>query len=248
MTSMHTEAIGIRKAASPRHKGIGAYICFAAAALLMCSLVSVVATAAPLQAALNTTTTASDPVTTETRYRIQYSDVIELSFPLSPEFNQTVTVKPDGYIETVNGRDVHASGMTIPELVQAVRESYATTLHNPIVTVNLKDYQRPYFTVIGQVGHPGRFDLRGDVTVTEAIALAGGLTQQAKWRVFLVRPISEGLAEVQRVNMNDTQKGKHLDTNAHLRTGDIIYVPEMLITKFRKYIPYYVGANLATLF
>ena len=57
------------------------------------------------------------------RYVIQRADVLLLSFPLSPEFNQTVTVQPDGYINLQNGRSVHAQGLTVPELADAIKES-----------------------------------------------------------------------------------------------------------------------------
>ena len=50
------------------------------------------------------------------RYVIQRQDELLLSFPLSPELNQTVTVQPDGYINLQNGKSVHAQGMSVPEL------------------------------------------------------------------------------------------------------------------------------------
>ena len=95
-----------------------------------------------------------------------------LSFPLSPELNQTVTVQPDGYINLQNGRSVHAQGLSVPELSDAIKTAYAGTLHNPIVNVDLKDFQKPFFTVSGQVGKPGQYELRADITVAEAIAVA----------------------------------------------------------------------------
>jgi polysaccharide export outer membrane protein len=192
------------------------------------------------------TIAASDPA--PARYRIQISDVIDLSFPLSPEFNQTVTVQPDGYVEIAGGQDVHAAGMTIPELMQAIKESYGATLHNPIVAVSLKDYDKPAFYVTGQVGHPGRYELRSATTVTQAIAIAGGINLQAKYGVYLVRPVSASEAEVRKVNLDDTFEGKHQETNSLLMPGDVLYVPESLVTTFRKYIPYYLGANLASIF
>jgi hypothetical protein len=52
-------------------------------------------------------------------------------------------------------------------------------LHNPIINVVLKDFEKPYFIAGGQVAHPGKFDLRDDTTLTEAIAIAGGFTGKA---------------------------------------------------------------------
>src|SRR5579864_3648098 len=107
-----------------------------ALALSLMHAASIAEPAAPREGP-GTAPPASATTPQDTRYRLQYSDVINLSFPLSPEFNQTVTVQSDGYIETIGGKDVHALGMTIPELVQAVKDAYATTLHDPIISVTL---------------------------------------------------------------------------------------------------------------
>ena len=58
------------------------------------------------------------------RYIIQRQDVLKLSFPLSPEMNQTVTVQPDGYISLQNAEGLHAQGLTVPELVDALKKAY----------------------------------------------------------------------------------------------------------------------------
>jgi protein involved in polysaccharide export with SLBB domain len=83
------------------------------------------------------------------RYIIQRQDVLQLTFPLTPEINQTVAVQPDGYINLQNGRGVQAQGLSVPELADAIKTAYAGTLHDPIVNVDLKDFQKPFFTVSG---------------------------------------------------------------------------------------------------
>ena len=119
------------------------------------------------------------------RYVIQRSDVLLLTFPLTPEFNQTVTVQPDGYVNLQNSGSIHVQGLTVPEMIEAVQTAYAHVLHKPIVNVDLGDFQKPFFTVSGQVGKPGQYELRADITVAEALAVAGGMTPTAKTQVFL---------------------------------------------------------------
>jgi polysaccharide export outer membrane protein len=177
------------------------------------------------------------------RYVIQRQDALLLSFPLSPEVNQTVTVQPDGYINLQNGRSVHAQGLSVPELADAIKTAYAGTLHNPIVNVDLKDFQKPFFTVSGQVGKPGQYDLRADITVAEAIAIAGGLAPTAKSQIFLFHRTSDQWFEVKKVNLKDVMHGKNLNEDAILKPGDMIFVPETFITSFRKYVPYSVNAG-----
>jgi polysaccharide export outer membrane protein len=177
------------------------------------------------------------------RYIIQRSDVLLLSFPLSEEFNETVTVQPDGYINLQNGNSLHAQGLTAPELANAVKAAYAGTLHEPIVNVDIKDFQKPFFTVSGQVGKPGQYELRADITVAEAIAVAGGLAPTAKTQIFLFHRTSDQWFEVRKLNLNDLFHGKNVNEDATLKPGDMIYVPETFITKFRKYVPYSVNAG-----
>src|SRR4029077_18358029 len=99
------------------------------------------------------------------RYQLCKSDVLELSLPMTPEFNQTATVQPDGYITLLGAGDLHVEGQTVPEVMQSIRAAYASMLHDPIVTVHLKDFDKPYFVAGGEVGHLGKYDLRGDTTV-----------------------------------------------------------------------------------
>ena len=72
------------------------------------------------------------------RYVLQREDTVLLSFPLSPELNQTVTIQPDGYINLQNAGSVYVRGMTVPELVVAVKKAYGGILHDPIVDADLK--------------------------------------------------------------------------------------------------------------
>jgi polysaccharide export outer membrane protein len=178
------------------------------------------------------------------RYVLQREDVVSLTFPLSPELNQTVTIQPDGYINLQNAGSVYAQGLTAPELVVAVKKAYTGILHDPIVDVDLQDFQKPFFTVSGQVGKPGQYELRADITVAEALAVAGGMTMAtAKTQIFLFRRTSQDLFEVKKVNLKDILRGKNVNEDAVLRPGDMIYVPEKFIANFRKYVPYTVNAG-----
>jgi polysaccharide biosynthesis/export protein len=177
------------------------------------------------------------------RYVIQRADVLLLSFALSSELDQTVTVQPDGYINLQNGRSVHAQGLTVPELVDAIKTAYVGTLHNPIVNVDLKDFQKPFFTVTGQVGKPGQYELRADITIAEAIAVAGGLEPTAKTQIFLFHRTSDQWFEVKKVNLKDLLHGKNVNEDATLKPGDMIFVPEKFITNFKKYVPYSANAG-----
>jgi polysaccharide biosynthesis/export protein len=178
------------------------------------------------------------------RYKIQNQDTLLLSFPLSPELNQTVTVQPDGYINLQSAGSLHIQGMTVPELVSSLKTAYAGILHNPIINVDLEDYQKPFFTVTGQVGKPGQYDMRRETTVSEAIAVAGGLIPTAKTQVFLFHHTPpDDVFEVRKMNLKEVLDGKHPEEDAVLKPGDMVFVPEKFIANFRKYVPYTLNAG-----
>ena len=181
------------------------------------------------------------------RYQVHADDVLAITFPLSPEFDQsTVTVQPDGYISLQGVDSLYVQGMSTPEIAQALKKAYAGTLHDPIISVDLVDFQRPFFLASGQVGKPGQYDLRHETTVSEGIAIAGGLVPSAKTQVFLFHRVSTNWVEVKRLNLKDILHGKNVNEDAYLSPGDMIFVPEKFIINFRKYVPYSISGNAGT--
>jgi protein involved in polysaccharide export with SLBB domain len=81
------------------------------------------------------------------------------------------------------------------------------------------------------------------MTVTQAVAVAGGFAPTAKTQLLLYHPISPTMMEVKRLNIKDILNGKNVNEEAHLSSGDMIFVPEKTITKFRKYVPYGIGTG-----
>jgi protein involved in polysaccharide export with SLBB domain len=183
------------------------------------------------------------PAERNPRYKICRDDILVLSFPLTPELNQKVIVQPDGFISLQSAGNIRVEGLTVPGVVEAVKKAYASRLHDPIVDVDLADFQKPFFTVLGQVGKPGQYDLRYDTTVTQAIAVAGGFAATAKTQIFLYRAVSSNWAEVRELKIKDILNGKNISEDVHLRPGDMIFVPEKAIAKFRKYVPYNIDIS-----
>jgi len=172
------------------------------------------------------------------RYQLHSADVLELNFPFTPEFNQTVTVQPDGYI-TLRGVDsIRVEGQTLPELNDSLRAVYGKILHDPVINVELKDFEKPFFIVGGEVGHPGKFDLRGETTATEAVAIAGGLRDSAKHsQVVLFHRVPDGWVQVKKLNMKKMLKDANLNEDAYLQPGDFLYVPKNTMSKIGRFIP-----------
>jgi len=171
------------------------------------------------------------------RYGLRKGDSFDVDFAFSPEFNQTVVVQPDGYITLRGAGSMRVEGQTIPELTETIKKAYASILHNPVVTVALKDFEKPYFVAAGQVAKPGKYDLRSDLTLVEAVAIAGGFTGNSKHsQVVLFRRVSDQLVEARLFNVKQMLQSRDLSEDAHLRPGDMIYVPQNMISKIQRFI------------
>ena len=179
-------------------------------------------------------------------YRLHNSDVVEINFTFSPEFNQTVTVEPDGYIALKSSSPVLAEGLTLDQLHDSVAKAYEALLHDPEIAIVLKDFEKPHFVAGGQVGRPGKYELRSRTTVSEAVALAGGFTESAKHsQVILFRRVNEEIVESRVLNLKAMLASRNLEEDVEVQPGDMLFIPQNQISKIKKFLPV---ASLSTFF
>jgi polysaccharide biosynthesis/export protein len=173
------------------------------------------------------------------RYALRKGDTFDLDFSLSPEFNQLVAVQPDGYVTLGGVGSIYVEGQTVPELTESVKAAYSKVLHDPVITIALKDFEKPYFIASGQLSKPGKYDLRSDLTLTEAVALAGGFNDKAKHsQVVLFRPVPErGGYEAKLIDAKKLLATHNLSEDPQIRPGDMIYVPQSTFSKIRPFLP-----------
>jgi len=173
------------------------------------------------------------------RYRLTPSDVLELRFPYVPEFDQTVTIHPDGYISLRGLGELRVQGRSLPELKLTLLEAYQTILKDPVINVILKEFEKPSFFASGEVEHPGKYELRGATTLTQALASAGGLTSAAKHsQVLLFRRYSAEWLEVKQIDVKKMYTSRDLSEDPLLRPGDSIFVPKSTLAKVTPFIPH----------
>jgi polysaccharide export outer membrane protein len=170
-------------------------------------------------------------------YRLHHSDVLALSFTLSPEFDQTLTIQPDGYVALKDAGPVLAEGLTLEEFRVAVERAYTGYLHDPQVAVAMKEFEHPYFVAGGEVGRPGKYELRADTTIMEAVEIAGGFTHEARHsQVLLFRHVNDNLVEAHVFNLKKMLKDKNLGEACLLRPGDLVYVPQNSVSKIERFL------------
>lgn len=177
--------------------------------------------------------------TRDARYRLHPGDSLSIIFPLTPEFNQpSVAIQPDGYVSLQGVGDMPADGKTLPEFRKLLQAAYAKIVSPQAITVELKNFEMPYFLVGGEVGHPGKFDLRSDTTVAAAVAIAGGFKDSSKHsQVLLFRRVSDQWMEAKMLDMKKMLAAGNLSEDLHLRSGDMIYVPKNALSKIKPFLP-----------
>ena len=170
------------------------------------------------------------------RYRLQPTDVLEVHYRYTPEFDQTVTVQPDGLVNLQIAGDVKVAGLTTGEVKAAIVEKASLRLRDPEITVVLREFEKPYFIVGGEVANPGRFEMRGPMTAVQAIAMAGGFkTNSAKHsQVILYRRIGPDLAQAELLNLKAAMSPKNTKPLEALKPGDLLVVPQNLISKIQR--------------
>lgn len=162
----------------------------------------------------------------DARYRLRSGDVIELNFPFVPGFNHTITIQPDGYVTCRAIGGLRVSGLTVPELTETLRAKYASILRDPVITVAIQEFEKPYFIVAGEVERPGKYDLRGDTTVTQAVAIAGGVKAQGKYsQAAVFRRLADGRFETKTLDLKKMLNEAQLSGDLRLEPRDMIFIP-----------------------
>jgi polysaccharide export outer membrane protein len=160
---------------------------------------------------------------TDSSYRLGPEDQLRISVWDNKELTMDLVVRPDGKISMPLLQDVAAEGLTAGQLAANIQEGLSAYIVNPEVTVIVLQVNAPKYYILGYVAHPGTYPLRGDTSVLQALALAGGLTQFASPRsIKLIRGI-QGRQDVRKINYYDV-----IDTgegNYFLKPGDTIVVP-----------------------
>ena len=84
----------------------------------------------------------------------------------------------------------------------------------------LKEFEHPYFIAGGEVGHPGKYELRADTSLMEAVEIAGGFTHEAKHsQVLLFRHVNDELVEARVFNLKKMLNEKKLGEASPIAAG-----------------------------
>ena len=175
--------------------------------------------------------------TTRPQYRLGYGDVIEVKFFNNPEYNDVITVRPDGRISLQQIGDIDVVGMSPSELSQHIRSVYGEILKQPNVTVILREFGGQFFYVMGEVERPGQFEFAKGMSVLRAIASAGGAKDSGKMSsVIVIRADQDRNIEARRLDLSISDVAKQLDKDLTLHPYDMVYIPKTFIANLDRFV------------
>jgi polysaccharide export outer membrane protein len=159
-------------------------------------------------------------------YRIQPGDVLMVSVWKEQDLMSEVLVRPDGGLSFPLVGDVRASGRTVDELRTLVDERLSKFIPDPSVTIAVKQIGGNRIYVLGKVNRPGEFAFSQPIDVMQALSLAGGATSFAGLDdIQILRRDQGGKQTARRFRYSDVERGRGLEQNILLKSGDTVVVP-----------------------
>lgn len=169
-------------------------------------------------------------------YCLEVGDHVRVDFFFNPELSRDLAIRPDGRITLPGIGDFRVAGHTPRDVAEKIEAGYSDILLEPAVTVTVTKVAVPGVYVIGMVLQPGEVEYRRSLSVTAAIAEAGGPKDGANLgSVVLLRRVSATEISALRLDLGDVYKGNDPWTDEYLEPYDIIYVPKRFISHLRQF-------------
>jgi polysaccharide export outer membrane protein len=159
-------------------------------------------------------------------YQVQPGDLLHISVWREEGLNQDVLVRPDGAFSFPLAGDVSAIGQTVEDLRLEISQRLSRYIPELVVTVTVKEIKGNKVYVFGQVNRPGEFIVNPRVDVMQALSMAGGTTPFAKLdEIFVLRRSRGEEQERLMFRFSDVARGRQLEQNVLLQSGDVVVVP-----------------------
>jgi len=164
-------------------------------------------------------------------------DQFDIRFPFSPELNDHVTVGEDGTVAPKLIGSVVVGGLTVTEATARLTALYAKKVRGPNLSLTVRAYAPEVFWIDGEVKKPGVIHSERPLTLTQAIAEAGGPKTGAQTRDILIIRRDEG------GNVHAYQEALAPvsgNTDPVLKSFDVVYVPQSPIGSINEFMAGYV--------
>ncbi|HKS54275.1 MAG TPA: polysaccharide biosynthesis/export family protein [Steroidobacteraceae bacterium] len=158
-------------------------------------------------------------------YTVKPGDTLEISVWKEPDLQRTVLVRPDGQFSFPLVGEVDARNKTVAELNKTVSDRLTKYISDAVVTISVQEIKGNKIFVLGQVNKPGEFIVNPSVNIMQALSMAGGMTPFAATNDIIVLRGQGAQQKGMAFRYNDVVRGRSLDTNIELLSGDIVVVP-----------------------
>ena len=156
-----------------------------------------------------------------------HGDVFEVKVYDEKELSGIYRVSSAGSISFPLIGKVQVEGMTSTDAADLIQGRLGEKfLRNPQVSIFIKEYNSKKISVFGQVNKPGTFKYEDNMSVTQAVSMAGGFTKMAAKDDTNITRIEEGAEKKYPVPVESIAQGQA--KNFYLQPGDIVYVPESI--------------------
>lgn len=157
-------------------------------------------------------------------YVIGASDVLTITVWKEPTLSGSILVRPDGMISLALLGDVQASGLTPLQLSEQIATKLKKYIQDPNVSVVITQIHSKVVYLLGEVVKRGPVEMTPGMTLLEAIASAGGLTDFANAKKVYILRNEAGTQQKIPVNYKEALKG-NTTLNVTLKPGDTIVIP-----------------------
>jgi polysaccharide export outer membrane protein len=168
---------------------------------------------------------APRPATDNPNYLIGPDDELNVSIWREPDISRAVPVRPDGKISLPLVNDVQAVGLTPMQLGAEITTRLKKFIADPQVTIIVTRINSQRIFILGEVPRAGAYPMLPNMTVLEALSLAGGVTPFAKQSKIHVLRTEDGKQLNLPFNYKEALHGQHAEQNIVLKPGDTIVVP-----------------------
>ncbi len=158
-------------------------------------------------------------------YTVLAGDVLQISVWKEPELQMEVLVRPDSAFSFPLAGDISTDGLSVVALQAELTKRLSRYISTPVVTVSVTAVLGNKVYVIGQVNKPGEFVVNPQVDVMQALSMAGGLTPFAATNDIKILRRTGSRQIALSFKYNDVLKGRHLEQNVMLQSGDTVVVP-----------------------
>ena len=159
------------------------------------------------------------------RYLLNAGDVLDISVWNEESLQKEVVVLPDGIVTFPLAGEIVAKDKSVAEVEEALTKKLSEYLADPVVTVSVTNVDGNRVHILGKVTTPGSFVMNQPLDAMQALSLSGGLSPYAEENNIIVLRRDGDRQQVLPVRYADIKKGKSLDSNIILESGDVMIVP-----------------------